>query len=74
MTRTHKTEGTYIDPLCDTGFKILFGRESSEDILIGFLNAILDTDGEDPIVSLTYIDKEMNMESPDERNIFYDLQ
>lgn len=62
-----------MDLLCDTGFKILFGRESSMDILIGFLNAVLDGEGLDPIVELTYLDKEKCKESPDERTIFYDI-
>ena len=31
----------YIDPLCDEGFKILFGSEGNEDLLIELLNKVL---------------------------------
>lgn len=65
--------GTFIDPLTDVGFKILFGRESSKDILIGFLNVLLDTDGADPITDISYLDKEKVKERPEERSVIYDL-
>lgn len=71
--KSHHSENKYIEPLSDIGFKILFGRESSRDILIGFLNAVLDTDGKDPITELTYLDKEKPMESTDGRSIAYDI-
>ena len=70
---SHRTANTYFEPLTDTGFKILFGRESSSDILIGFLNAVLDGDGHDPIVSITYLDREKTRERDDERTIHYDI-
>lgn len=71
--KSHHTENKYIEPLSDIGFKILFGRESSSDILIGFLNAVLDADGKDPITELTYLDKEKTKESSDGRSIAYDI-
>lgn len=55
---TYEQGGTYINPLTDAGFKILFARESSQDILIGFLNAVLDRDNVDPITEIQYLDKE----------------
>jgi predicted transposase/invertase (TIGR01784 family) len=70
---SHRTANTYFEPLTDTGFKILFGRESSNDILTGFLNAVLDGDGLDPIVSITYLDREKTRECDDERSIHYDI-
>lgn len=69
----YNEEGTFINPLTDSGFKILFGRESSSDILIGFLNAILDPEGKDPITEITYLDKEKVKERPAERSIIYDI-
>lgn len=63
----------YIDPLTDSGFKILFGRESSADILMGFLNALLEGDGNDPITSLRYGDKEKVHESQDGRSVLFDI-
>ena len=31
----------YVDPLLDEGFKILFGSEGNEDLLIDLLNKVL---------------------------------
>ena len=74
MSRTsYKTQATYINPRIDEGFKILFGRESSKDILIGFLNDVLDNGDEDPIVDIEYLNKEMVRESEKERTMYYDL-
>lgn len=63
----------YIDPLSDPGFKILFGRESSKDVLIGFLNMLLDGEGRDPITDVRHLDKEKVMEQSDERSVIYDV-
>lgn len=63
----------YIDPLSDPGFKILFGRESSKDILIGFLNMLLGKELKDPIVNVTHLDKEKVKEQTSERSILYDI-
>jgi predicted transposase/invertase (TIGR01784 family) len=42
----------YIDPFTDFGFKWLFGTEENKDLLISFLNDLLDI--EDKIVDITY--------------------
>lgn len=63
----------YIDPLSDPGFKILFGRESSKDILIGFLNMLLADEMQDPIVDVTHLDKEHVKETSEGRSILYDI-
>ena len=42
----------YIDPFTDFGFKQIFGNENHKNILIGFLNDLLDI--EDKIVSIEY--------------------
>ncbi len=70
---TYEQGGTYINPLTDAGFKILFARESSQDILIGFLNAVLDRDNVDPITEIQYLDKEKLKEQPGERSVIYDI-
>ena len=31
----------YVDPMSDEGFKILFGSEDKEDLLIGLLNEVI---------------------------------
>ena len=43
----------YINPFIDYGFKKLFATEGNKDILISFLNAVIE-DTADPIVDLTY--------------------
>ena len=64
--RKYTTPGQFINPTTDPGFKILFGRESSKDILISLLNAILEGDGDAPIVSLDFHDKEKICEQEEE--------
>lgn len=64
---THKTASTYFEPLTDTGFKILFGRESSSEILIGFLDAVLDGEGHDPIVSIRYPNRKKTCSGDEKR-------
>ena len=43
----------YINPFTDYGFKKLFATEANKDILISFLNAIIE-DHKDPVVDLVY--------------------
>ncbi|MDE6793198.1 MAG: Rpn family recombination-promoting nuclease/putative transposase, partial [Muribaculaceae bacterium] len=69
---TYTTSGVFIDPSTDPGFKILFGREASADILIDLLNTILDAK-EDPIKKITYLNKEHTKESPSERTMAFDI-
>ena len=40
--------GRYINPFTDAGFKRIFGQEANKDLLINFLNEIIQ--GESPIV------------------------
>jgi len=44
--------GKYIDPFTDFGFKRIFGNEKHKNILISFLNNLLDI--ENPIVDIEY--------------------
>jgi len=46
-----------ISPMYDFVFKAMFGREdkTSKKLLIGLLNDILSSKGEDPICSVTYL-------------------
>ncbi len=74
MANHHKytTSGVFIDPSTDPGFKILFGRESSADILIDLLNSILETE-DDPITNVTYLDKEHTKQASSERTMAFDI-
>lgn len=46
----------FLDVKTDYAFKRVFGSENSKPVLIGFLNAILDYQGEHAIVELTIVD------------------
>ena len=46
----------FLDVKTDYAFKRVFGSEGSKPVLIGFLNAILDYQGEQAIVDLTIVD------------------
>lgn len=51
---------TFINPFVDRGFKLLFGREESKDLLIDLLNGLFE--GERVITELSF----MNVEQPAE--------
>ena len=65
------TEGQFINPFTDVGFKLLFGREVSKPVLISLLNAILE--GERKIVDLTFLDKEQVALGMEDRSLIYDV-
>ncbi len=46
----------FLNPKTDYAFKKIFGSEASQDIVISFLNAILDLTGQDRIVGVTILD------------------
>lgn len=61
----------YISPFTDFGFKRLFGTETNKDILIHFLNSVIED--ESPIVDLTYLNTEKLGMRPSERRAVFDL-
>jgi predicted transposase/invertase (TIGR01784 family) len=63
--------GTYIDPLTDFGFKHLFGREPSKELLINFLNELFK--GKELISELSYTKNERSGMRPKSRTMFFDL-
>ena len=63
--------GHYINPFTDWGFKKLFGQEVTKDILIAFLNGLLD--GEHVIEDVLFMDKELLPEAKDMRGLIYDV-
>ncbi len=46
----------FLDVKTDFAFKKVFGSEGSKDILISFLNSVIDFEGHEKIVSLTIVD------------------
>ena len=61
----------FINPFTDWGFKKIFGQEVTKDILITFLNSLLE--GEHVITDLTFLNKEQVPEAKDMRGIIYDV-
>lgn len=60
----------YADLLDDEVFKLVFGRESTKDVMIEFLNQVI-TDRK--IVDLEFIDKEMHPIERDAKGTVYDM-
>ena len=61
----------YINPFIDWSFKRIFGTENVKDILIGFLNAVLE--GEQFITDIKYLNNELKPEKVEGKTILYDL-
>lgn len=61
----------YLNPFTDVGFKRIFGQEINKDILIDFLNALLE--GERHICDLMFCDKEQLPLAPNDRGLIYDI-
>ena len=65
-----KTMSKFINPFTDYGFKLIFGREVSKDLLIEFLNDLLE--GERVITDLQFLNNEQLL-YPEGRGIIYDV-
>lgn len=63
---------TFINPFVDRGFKLLFGREESKDLLIDLLNGLFE--GERVIAELSFMNVELPTESVDSRGAVFDLK
>lgn len=61
----------FINPFTDYGFKLIFGREVSKELLIEFLNDLLE--GERVIIDLTFLNNEQLPDYPEGRGIIYDV-
>ena len=63
--------GKFINPFTDYGFKTIFGQEISKDVLISFLNTLLQD--ERHILDLKLLDKERLGMSDGDRSLIYDI-
>lgn len=63
-------EFRYADLLDDDVFKLVFGRESSKEVMIEFLNLVID---DRIIIDLDFMDKEMKTVDRDKKNSTYDM-
>lgn len=69
MEKEETEKSVFMNPFTDVGFKIFF--EQNKPSTIEFLNDLLA--GQEEIVSLEFLDKEMNRETRDGRTVIYDL-
>ena len=63
-------EFKYADLLDDDVFKLVFGQESSKDVMIEFLNQVID---DRTIVDLEFMDKEMKSMEREKKDSVYDM-
>ena len=63
--------GRFINPFTDVGFKLIFGREITKDLLIDFLNSLLE--GERTVKDLHFLDKEKTPRFDKGRTVIYDI-
>ena len=63
-------EFKYADLLDDDVFKLVFGRESSKDVMIEFLNQVIP---DRTIVDLEFVDKEMHHVDRSRKDSIYDM-
>ena len=63
--------GRFINPFTDMGFKRIFGQEVNKNLLIDFLNDLLE--GEKRIINITFLDKELLGTTADDRSCIYDI-
>ena len=61
----------FINPFTDIGFKRIFGQEINKDLLLDFLNSLLE--GERKIKNITLLDKEQLPEYENDRGLTYDI-
>jgi predicted transposase/invertase (TIGR01784 family) len=67
----YETEGRYINPYTDYGFKYLFGTEPNKEFTLGLLNALLQ--GREVIKSLTLLPSEQLGDTQDDRRAVFDV-
>ena len=61
----------FMNPFTDMGFKRIFGQEANKDLLLDFLNELLE--GEDRIADVQFLDKEIIRGNEHSRGILYDV-
>jgi predicted transposase/invertase (TIGR01784 family) len=67
-----KLKDRYIDPFTDFGFKKLFGEDCNKELLLDFLNELLQQK-EGKIVSLTYLKSDQMGRSEEDRKAIFDI-
>jgi predicted transposase/invertase (TIGR01784 family) len=63
----------YVNFYTDFAFKKFFGTPANQDLLISFLNALLDFKGENQIKEITYLNSEQLGSTANDRRAVYDV-
>ncbi len=63
----------FLDPKCDLTFKRIFGTEKNKNILIHFLNDILEFHGESAIQEVEFLSTIMNPEIASDKQSIVDV-
>ncbi|MBR2262613.1 MAG: PD-(D/E)XK nuclease family transposase [Paludibacteraceae bacterium] len=63
----------YVNFYTDFAFKKIFGTEANKDLLISFLNQLLNLNGDSEIKDLTYLNPEQLGDSINERRAIFDV-
>lgn len=73
LDNTYKSRrmARFINPFTDVGFKRIFGQEINKDLLIDFLNSLLE--GEKNIKDIRFLDKEVLGGTVVDRSSIYDI-
>jgi len=64
-------EPKYLNPLVDYGFKRIFGSETYKELLIDFLNELIEDQGK--IISLNYLPPEQLGQKEEDRKAVFDI-
>lgn len=71
---TEESADVFVDTMLDFGFKKMFGEQDSAQVLIEFLNSLFSNDPDyEPIVEITYLDKEILGETRYDRASVFDI-
>ena len=70
-TKNEELMGKFINPFTDVGFKLIFGQEINKDLLIDFLNSLLE--GERRIKDIRFLDKELLPVYENDRGLIFDV-
>ncbi len=65
-------EPKYLNPLVDYGFKRIFGSETYKELLIDFLNKLIEDQGK--IISLNYLPPEQLGQKEEDRKAIFDIE
>ena len=73
MRKSPKMKARYLDFCTDFAFKKFFGTEANKELLIHFLNCVLDLSGKNRILDVKYLNVEQLPKKNDDRKAIFDV-